>query len=267
MSFLLKALNLLDGTLAGRSARRVARDLAYGAAARQKLDIYAPHGGAANRPVLVFFYGGNWDSGDRQDYAFAGRAFAELGFVTVLPDYTHSHERPYPAFMEDAGAALAWVATHIAEYGGDPGRIVVAGHSAGAYIAVTLALDPRWGATELIRAAIGLAGPYDFLPFDSPVTERTFGAAEDLAATQPVNFVRADSPPLLLITGDADTTVRPRHSESLATRLRAAGGEAELILYPGITHTGPLKALARPFRRHAPVLRDIIAFLGRRALG
>jgi acetyl esterase/lipase len=267
MSFLLKALNLLDAALAGRGARCVARDLAYGAAPRQKLDIYAPRGGSADRPVLVFFYGGNWDSGDKQDYAFAGRAFAELGYVTVLPDYTHSRERPYPAFMEDAGAALGWVAAHIAEYGGDPARIAVAGHSAGAYIAATLALDPRWGATGLVLAAIGLAGPYDFLPFDSPVTERTFGNAEDLPGTQPVNHVSANAPPLLLITGDADTTVRPRHSEALAARLRAAGGEAELILYPGITHTGPLKALARPFRRHAPVLRDIAGFLDRHGLG
>ena len=267
MSFLLKALNLLDAALAGRSARRVARDVAYGAAPRQKLDIYARRGGGASRPVLVFFYGGNWDSGDRQDYAFAGRAFAERGYVTVLPDYTHSHERPYPAFMADAGAALAWVAAHIAEHGGDPARIVVAGHSAGAYIAATLALDPRWGATGLVRAAIGLAGPYEFLPFDSPVTERTFGGAEDLAATQPVNHVSAGAPPFLLITGDADTTVRPRHSEALAARLRAAGGEAELILYPGITHTGPLKALARPFRGHAPVLPDVLTFLKERGLG
>ena len=266
MSFLLKALNLLDAAMAGRSARRVASDLAYGAAPRQRLDIYAPRGEAPNRPVLVFFYGGNWDSGDRQDYAFAGRAFAELGYVAVLPDYTHTHERPYPAFMADGGAALAWVRTNIADHGGDPARIAVAGHSAGAYIAATLALDPRWGATGLVRAAIGLAGPYDFLPFDSPVTERTFGDAPDLAATQPVNFVRAEAPPFLLITGDADTTVRPRHSEALAARLCAAGGEAELILYPGITHIGPLRALARPFRKHAPVLRDIARFLARRGL-
>jgi acetyl esterase/lipase len=159
MSFLLKALNLIDAALAGRPARCMAGDVAYGAAPRQKLDIYAPRGEATNRPVLVFFYGGNWDSGDRHDYGFAGRAFAELGHVAVLPDYTHTHERPWPAFMEDAGAALAWVADHIAEHGGDPARIIVAGHSAGAYIAAMLALDPRWGATELVRAALGLAGP------------------------------------------------------------------------------------------------------------
>ena len=266
MSFLLKALNALDAILSGRGAKRVARDVPFGPRPRRRLDIYAPRTGGTGRPVLVFCYGGNWDSGDKHDYAFAGRAFAELGYVTVLPDYTHAHEAPYPAFMEDAGDALDWVGANIGSFGGDPDRIVVAGHSAGAYIAVTLALDPRWGATKMIRAAIGLAGPYDFLPFDSPVTERTFGHVADLPATQPVNHVRADAPPVLLATGDADTTVRPRHSEALAARLREAGGEAELILYPDVSHTGPLKALARPFRNHAPVLRDIAAFLRRQGL-
>lgn len=266
MSFLLKALNALDALLSDRSVRRVARDLPFGAAPRQRLDIYAPKRGAPGQPVLVFFYGGNWDSGDKHDYAFAGRALASLGYVTVLPDYTHAHERPYPAFMDDAGAALAWVRAHVAGYGGDPERIAVAGHSAGAYIAVTLALDPRWGAADAIRAGVGLAGPYDFLPFDSPVTRRTFGHVEDLPATQPVNHARADAPPLLLATGDADTTVYPRHSEALAARLQAAGAAARLILYPGLSHTGPVKALARPFRGHAPVLRDIAFFLGRKGL-
>ena len=267
MSFLLKALNLFDAAMSPRAAQRIARDVAFGGEARQRLDIYAPRQGGTGRPVLVFFYGGNWDSGERQDYGFVGRAFAALGYVTVLPDYRHTRERPYPAFMQDAGAALAWIGENSAAHGGDPSRIAVAGHSAGAYIAVTLALDPRWGASEAIRAAIGLAGPYDFLPFDSAVTRRTFGHAEDLPATQPINHVGADAPPLLLITGDADSTVRPRHSEALAARVQAAGGAADLILYPGAGHTGPLKALARPFRRHAPVLADIAAFLGRLGLG
>lgn len=266
MSFLLKALNSLDALLAGRGTRRMARDVPFGPNPRQRLDIFAPRRSAEPRPVVVFFYGGNWDSGDRHDYAFAGRALAGLGYVTVLPDYHHTHEQPYPAFMDDAAAALAWVRAQIADHGGDPDRIVVAGHSAGAYIAVTLALDARWGAAASIRAAIGLAGPYDFLPFDSPVTERTFGHVEDLPATQPINHARADAPPLLLITGEADTTVYPRHSKDLAARLRALGGTAALIVYPGINHTGPLKALARPFRRHAPVLNDIAAFLAKHGL-
>lgn len=267
MSFLLKALNMLDAALSLGRTGPVVRDLAYGSEKRQRLDIYRPRAAAGGaRPVLVFFYGGNWDSGDKHDYAFAGRAFAALGYVAVLPDYTHTHERPYPAFMADGAAALAWVRDHISDHGGDPARIAVAGHSAGAYIAVTLALDRRWGAADAIKAGVGLAGPYDFLPFDSPITERTFAHVPDLPATQPVNHVRADAPPLLLATGDADTTVRPGHSMELAERVQAAGGKAELILYPGVTHTGPLKAIARPFRGHAPVLRDIADFLAKHGL-
>lgn len=267
MSVLLKALNLLDAALAPRAGRLVARDVAFGAEPRQRLDIYAPRGGGADRPVLVFFYGGNWDSGDKHDYAFVGRAFGALGYVTVLPDYHHTHERPWPAFMADAGAALAWAAANIGAHGGDPARITVAGHSAGAYIAVMLALDPRWEAADQIMAGIGIAGPYDFLPLDTPVTLRTFGHADDLAATQPVNFVSAAAPPLLLLTGEADKTVLPRHSRTLAARLTAAGAEVELITYPGIDHTGPVKAISRLFRGHAPVLGNIAAFLRRQGLG
>jgi acetyl esterase/lipase len=169
--------------------------------------------------------------------------------------------------MADADAALAWTAANIGEFGGDPGRIAVAGHSAGAYIAVTLALDRRWGAADLIKAGIGISGPYDFLPLDTPVTIRTFGQAGDLAATQPVNFVRADAPPLLLLTGEDDKTVLPRHSRTLAARLGEAGAGAELIVYPGINHTDPVKAISRLFRGHAPVLRDVVDFLGRQGLG
>jgi acetyl esterase/lipase len=266
MSFLLKALNALDALLAGRKAKRVARDVPFGPGPRQRLDVYAPRAGGNGHPVLVFFYGGNWDSGEKHDYAFVGRAFAASGYVTVLTDYTHTHERPYPAFMADAGLALDWVGANVASYGGDAARIAVAGHSAGAYIAISLALDPRWGAADGIRAGIGLAGPYDFLPFDSPVTRRTFGHVEDLPATQPVNHVSAGAPPLLLATGDADTTVFPRHSQALAARLREAGGTAELILYPGLSHTDPIKALARPFRGLAPVLADSAAFLAKHDL-
>lgn len=266
MSLALKALNLIDAALAGRKARRLARGVPFGPGARQQLDIYAPRQAPAPRPVLVFFYGGNWDSGERRDYAFAGRAFAELGYVTVVPDYTHSSEQPYPAFMKDAAAALAWVSAHIADYGGDPERIAVAGHSAGAYIAVALALDSRWGATRKIRAAIGLAGPYDFLPLDSPVTVRTFGHVQDLHATQPVHHAHAGAAPLLLISGGADTTVSPRHSTALAARARLTGSEARLVLYPGVSHAGPLKALARPFRQHAPVREEIAGFLAERGL-
>jgi acetyl esterase/lipase len=242
-----------------------AEGVAFGPDPRQRLDVHAPKG-AANAPVLVFFYGGSWASGRRQDYRFAGRALAAQGFVTVVPDYRLVPQVRFPAFLEDGAAALAWTAANIARFGGNPAAIGVSGHSAGAWIALMLALDPRWlaaaGASGVVKAAAGLAGPYDFLPFKPGGAAATaLGNAPDLTQTQPVRFVSAAAPPALLLTGDADATVKPRNSTSLATAMTAAGAQGTARLYPGIDHTGIVLALSKPFRGRAPVLADMTRFL------
>ena len=122
------------------------------------------------KPVLVFFYGGGWANGNRSDYGFVAKAFAARGYVVVLADYRLVPQVRFPSFVQDAAAAVRWTHDNIARYGGDPDRIAVAGHSAGAYLAVMLALDGRYlkaaGADpSVVKAAIGLAGPYDFYPF------------------------------------------------------------------------------------------------------
>ena len=243
-------------------AHRIAAGLAYGEGPRRKLDIYAPVTRGTGRPVIVFFYGGGWSSGTRGGYAFAGRALAAKGFVTVVPDYGLVPKVRYPGFVEDGAAAVRWVEAHAADYGGDPRRIVLVGHSAGAYIAAMLAVDDRWlGADRVaIRGFVGLAGPYDFAPFDVTASREAFGAWPRPAETQPVTWAGPGDPPSLLLAGTADTTVRPRNSEALAARLTAAGVPARVILYPKVTHVGLLLSLARPFRGRAPALQDIADF-------
>ncbi|PZN92090.1 MAG: alpha/beta hydrolase [Alphaproteobacteria bacterium] len=244
---------------------RLAVDIAYGSDPRQQLDIYAPTG-ARTAPVLVFFYGGSWNSGRRQDYAFAARALAAQGFVVVVPDYRLVPQVTYPGFVEDGAAAVAWTVRNIARYGGDPARIGATGHSAGAYIALMLALDRRWlaaaGTPDAIRAAVGLAGPYDFAPFEpGGAAEAAFGGFADVRATQPITYARAGAPPVLLLTGADDTTVRPRNAERLAAALQAQGSRAAMKSYPGIGHIGIILALSKPFRGKAPALADTAAFL------
>jgi acetyl esterase/lipase len=248
--------------------RRVARDISYGEGLRRRLDVYAPSGRQAPLPVIVFIYGGSWNSGDKDDYQFLGAALASRGFVTVLPDYRLVPEVRFPDFLEDCAAATRWVSDHAAEYGGDPGRIVLMGHSAGAYNAIMLALASEYLRNagvdaRAIRGAAGLAGPYDFLPFDVDATRDAFGQAPDPQVTQPVRFARADAPPLLLLWGEDDTTVGPRNLESLARVQRAAGGSVETKTYEHVDHVGILLALSRPFRGRAPVLDDVIAFAQR----
>lgn len=255
--------------LAPRDAggRRVGQDLVYGEGARRRLDVYAPEG-ASGRPVIVFVYGGSWSSGNKNEYAFAGAALASRGYVTVIPDYRLVPEVRFPNFIDDCAAAMRWAADHAQEYGGDPSRIVLVGHSAGAYNVMMLALDAHFlrdaGVdASRIRGAIGLSGPYDFLPFDVDATRNAFGQAPDTALTQPVHFARGDAPPLLLLWGETDTTVGPRNLRSLNAAMRAAGGRVEAKTYPGVNHVDIMLALSRPLRGRAPTLADVTAFVER----
>ena len=244
-----------------RDSRRVASGIPYGDDPRQSLDVYAPRKSGPH-PMIVFFYGGAWDSGHRQGYAFAARALAAKGFVVAVPDYRLVPQIHYPDFVRDGAAAVLWMRAHASDHGGDGGHILLAGHSAGAYIAAMLALDPEWlgDAHAAVRGLVGLAGPYDFLPLDDPASIAAFGDWPDLEATQPIAYARPDSPPALLLHGEPDTRVKVRHSKALAAALAAAGSQVRLKLYPTLSHTMIVTSLAVPLRGKAPVLADIAAF-------
>jgi len=259
----LAALNGLNRLAPGDGGvRQVADGIAYGDDPRQTLEIWAPKAAKGPLPVVVFLYGGSWNSGLRDGYGFAARALSARGFVVVVPDYRLVPQVRWPAFVADGAAAVRWVSANIAGHGGDPARIAVMGHSAGAHIALLLALDRRWGVADGIKAAVGLAGPYDFLPFaPGGAADAALGNAPDLKDTQPIQFARGDAPPLLLLHGSDDTTVLPRNSQRLANAVNDLGGRAEVTIYPGVGHVGILLGLSKPFRGKAPVLADASNFL------
>jgi acetyl esterase/lipase len=240
-------------------------DQPYGPEPRQQMDIYRPVDLAAAAPVVLFFYGGNWQSGERADYLFLGQALASRGFVAVIVDYRLYPAVRYPAFIEDGAAAVRWVHEHAGAFGGNPERLYVMGHSAGAYIAAMLSIDARWlGADRAkIRGMIGLAGPYDFLPLHDPALKEMFGPESELPQTQPIVYVDGSAPPMLLLSGATDLTVWPSNSRRLADRIRTKGGVVEERYYTGLGHVTLIGALARPLRMVTPVLDDIAAFIGR----
>ena len=244
----------------------VARIVPFGDHPRQTLDIYAPRGGTKTAPVLIFFYGGGWNSGRRQDYRFAAKALAAQGFLTIVPDYRVYPEVRYPKFLVDGALAVRWAQDHAADYGGDPEAILLAGHSAGAYNAVELALDDSFLKAagvdpRRIKGVVGLAGPYDFLPLDAPSTKDAYRQAPDLPSTQPINHVRKDAPPIFLAHGDKDTVVGQYHTENLSRALLAVGAPVEKRIYAGVGHGGLILALSQPFRAKGPVLVDMTQFL------
>jgi acetyl esterase/lipase len=270
---LLMALSLADcspvtvlNATAPKSGVTVDSGIDYAVGLDHQLDIYAPAPACADAPVVVFFYGGGWEDGDRAMYRFVGAALAKRGVVVVVPDYRRYPDVRFPAFMDDAAAAVAWAHSHVARYGGDPNHMFLMGHSAGAHIATLLALDTHYlddaGVDPgLITGVIGLSGPYDFLPLTDPVLQAIFGPENTWATSQPINYVTRTAPPMLLATGTADRTVYPRNTEHLADRLRSAGVGVDERHYFGIGHELMIGAFATPLSLLAPTRRDTLDFI------
>ncbi|WP_423822484.1 alpha/beta hydrolase [Salinisphaera sp. SPP-AMP-43] len=246
-------------------------DIDYGAQARQTLDIYVPDNPAPGHPVVVFFYGGSWQSGDKQGYRFVGQALASQGITAVLPDYRLYPQVSFPAFVEDGAAAVAWTRRHIGDYGGDAAHLFVAGHSAGAHIAALLATDPAYlAAAGLSRndlaGLIGLAGPYDFLPIRSPTLQRIFAPKAEWPRTQPIRFVDGSEPPMLLLHGAADATVEPKNTTNMAAEVEAKGGSVKVKIYPDVNHVMLLAPLAATLRFKGDELARIVDFINEQIL-
>ncbi len=262
-----KLLSILDAAAGGGRGAERAATMSFGSTG-QKLDVWRPGGQAGKpRPVVIFFYGGGWVKGTRDAYAFAARAYASQGFVVVVPDYRKVPGVRFPAFLQDAAEAVKWTRDHVADHGGDPARIALAGHSAGAYAAAMLGLDQRWldavgVPRDTVKAVVGLSGPYDFYPWTSRRSRNAMQGVADPAMTQPIVFARADAPPMLLVASSEDTTVRPRNADRLAARLRSMGARVEHRNYRGLDHEDVVMALSKPFRGKATVLDDSVVFLG-----
>lgn len=249
------------------SGYALASDLVYDAATGEKLDVYTPPN-ARGAPVVVFFFGGRWERGDKAEYKFVGQALAARGFVAVIPNYRLYPQVRYPAFLQDCAHAVAWVHAHVAGYGGDPNKIVLMGHSAGAYNAAMLTLDPEFlqqvgGSRAWIRGMIGLAGPYDFLPITDPDLRELFGPPENFPRTQPVLYVDGRNPPVLLMHGEQDQTVWVKNTNELYDRIQRAGGPAEKVLYPKLDHKWLIADVATRFQGYADVMNRIEEFVRR----
>ncbi len=251
----------------GKAAHR-ATDIAYGPESMQRLDVYSPGPQQGSAPVIVYVHGGGWTSGSKDLYRFVGETLAARGYVTVMAGYRLYPDVRFPTFVEDAAHAVAWTRAHAGEFGGDPQRIFLMGHSAGAHIVMLLALDAHYLhdagiETSELGGVIGLSGPYDFLPFGSGFDHRVFDSGGDPVLTQPIHFVRADAPPVLLLYGSADRTVAPGNSEHLAAALSALGASVTLKRYEGKSHGDTVAAFSNLRSNPPPVLDDIDAFVTR----
>jgi len=243
----------------------VITDLAYGAAPRQKLDLYRPKAATQPLPVVLFFYGGSWKNGRRADYAFVGHSLARQGFLCAVADYRVYPNVSFPGFIEDGASAVAWLADNAQDHGGKAERINLMGHSAGAHITAMLALDARYlDATGKSRSVlgrwVGLAGPYAFYPSEIRSIRDIFASLPEDRA-RPITFAGPGAPPALLLHGTADRTVYPWNSIQLSNKLQQEDIDASVHLYDDIGHAPLVLSLSEPFTGIASALNDSVAFL------
>ena len=238
----------------------ILEDIQYGAHQRQALDIYRPDAtilkperhDMSGLPVVVFIFGGSWQRGDKAGYGFVGRSLAQAGYVTVVIDYRLAPKNIYPDYVNDSVSAISWVYQHIAQYGGNPNKIFVIGHSAGAFNAVAAVADERfWNNSQVpttaIKGVIGLAGPYsyDFREYDSKIAFPADLKPEDV---MPDSHVRADAPPHYLLTGENDTLVGIKNFLKMKRGLEARNIPLETGIIPKVNHYTMILAMASPLK-------------------
>lgn len=285
LTSLISALVLLSGcsglgtlnSLTTNDGYHVTSNVQYDRITGESLDIYNPPQ-AQGAPVVVFFYGGRWTTGSKDDYKFVGQALTSQGFVVVIADYRKYPQIRFPAFVQDGAKAVKWTHDNIAKFGGDPTKLFVMGHSSGAHIAAMLALNEKYlkavgGDRSWLKGMIGLAGPYDFMPLTAPDLRDMFGPPDQYEQSQPILFVDGLNPPLLLMHAEDDQTVLVKNTRNLARAVAKAGGPVETLIYPKIgcpafdSHSCILATIAAPLRKQSDVLAGITDFIKRRASG
>lgn len=245
-------------------------NLSYGSDNRQTLDVYLPKDRPTKEVVLVFIYGGSWESGSKDEFLFVGEAFARLGYVTVIPDYRLYPEAEFPEFVDDLALAIAQLDRLLPSECPSGAELVLMGHSAGGHMAAMLATAPKYlernGAGDVrVRALIGLAAPYD-LPLDHELVVDKFQRVDSEVEANPVRLASSATPPSLLLHGAADTTAYPYHTERMAKRLAELGVPVETHIYEGASHITLLAGLATRLQFLNSARDDIATYLSKREL-
>lgn len=244
-------------------------ELAYGSDQRQRLDVYRPKQ-SRNAPIILFWYGGSWQRGSKDYYGFVGTALAEQGFIAIVPDYRLAPDHPFPTFVLDAASAVRWAKDHATEFGGDPNRIYLTGHSAGGHTALMLALDPRYlrdvgMEPRRIAGVISLAGPTGLENLRGESLAGVFPRDVPDVRFSPIALApqqAASAPPFLLMIGLDDDVIYASSVDRLAGAIRAGGGRVTVMPYPDVGHIGLLLRFSPLFDSRRDVVARIARFAG-----
>ena len=241
-----KTLTLAAAPAASQTGMTAHRDIDYLGGLdyphdKDKLDVLMPVG-ATNAPVIVFFHGGALQSGNKRTGALLASTLVAQGIGVVTANYRLSPGVMHPAHMEDATAAFVWTKRHISEYGGDPERVFVGGHSAGAYLAALMSLDPSYlkaqgMALSAIRGAVPVS-PFLYVEETARDRPKTVWGTDETAwlKASVTPYIGAGKPPMRLIYADGDEDWRRAQNERLKTELSNAGSQVDTVEIADRTH-------------------------------
>lgn len=208
-----------------------------------KLNVFTPRKKSKEKlPVLIFMYGGNWNSGSKDTYGFFGRNFAKKDVITVIPDYTLSPKANYDTMAQQTAQAIVWTKAHIAEFNGDPERIYLTGHSAGGHLAALAAMNPKYGIDPdnisgiILNDAAGL-DMYNYLQTYPPTADDNYlttwtNNPKNWKDASPIYFINETIPPIMTYIGAKTYPFIKSSNLKFTEKLQAFQPNTQLIILP-----------------------------------
>lgn len=224
-----------------KSHADVFSDIPYGEDPRQILDIYAHEEGEKPFPVLVFFHGGKWMANSKDTFSLIGEPYLENGIMFVPVNYRLAPKHPYPAAVHDCESAVKWIYENIGRYNGDPKRIVLSGHSAGAHLCSLITAKDGWIKEEglpqdIIKGCVVISGPTDLSGIRYRELRSFVPKKSLLYEASPVNYVKEGLPPFVVVYGTGDFMVPRNIPEAFIAKLREHDVDVADIKLPMRTH-------------------------------
>ena len=227
------------------------RNISYGSRPRQRLDVFSC--GRADAPTLVYIHGGYWQMGDKETYGFIGDGLLASGFNFVLVEYTLAPEVRVDDIVSEIYAAIDWVIEKIKEYGGDPRRVFICGHSAGGHLTAMGMADRR------VAGGIAISGLFDLEPIRLNYLNQKLGLDEaEMLRNSPMSHIPAESSPLIVTVGLGELPELIRQSEDYYDAWQSRGHDGQYLPIPGHDHFSVLEELARPDGLILAALKNLV---------
>ena len=250
--------------LTPRKGYSVQENVAYGLRARHRLDLFRTQTPREHRPLIVFVHGGAWMHGDKKDYRFIGEAFAKEGFDVAVINYHLAPEHIFPASIDDLSLALNYLNVHQLKYQISTEKVVLMGHSAGAFNVMSALYHPKPYEIQCrsqITAIIGLAGPYHFDSKGDPICADAFDQNRPYQEVMPYYFVESNTVKHYLLVAENDDVVGLSNAVDLDRRLKEKGNYSQLWTVPRIGHISMIGSVSSLFSRYFTTKQKIMQAL------